>query len=133
MSEKKHVLYVVDKNGVIQNVQLSAALWERVEKKVLAAEEELNPKPTAEVQPEPVDRFKKFIEAWDFRYEYSPAVHCPDCGVRTEDWQNDPAHPFHLKNANIGGLLVFHCKKCGATVRVMHFKDHVAIESAPRK
>ena len=56
---------------------------------------------------------------------------CPQCGAHTADWRNAPAHPFHLTTANLGGLLVFRCKRCQSTVRQKHFRDHMAVECTP--
>ena len=66
--------------------------------------------------------FERLLQFWDFRYPYSPEVTCPRCGAHTADWRNDPAHPFHLTTANLGGLLVFRCKSCQSTVRQKHFR-----------
>ena len=71
------------------------------------------------------------MDSWDFPYEYSPAVKCPVCGSETEDWRTDPFHPFLLSNANMGGLLVFHCAQCGCTIRQKHFKDKMVTEFTP--
>ena len=49
-------------------------------------------------------------------------------GAETDDWRTDPAHPFHLTTANLGGLLVFRCARCHTTIRQKHFRDHRALE-----
>ncbi len=131
MTKKKHVLYLVDTTGHIEGVQLTPELWAMVEKYVQARAADLNGENDPLQRPEALDDFKEFMDVWDFKYPYDPAVTCPHCGTHTADWQQDPAHPFHLKNANLGGLLVFHCKHCGATVRLKHFRDHVATECTP--
>lgn len=133
MNQKKHLLYLVDASGVIEGVQLSPELWRLVEKTVKARAAELNGEDNPLNRPEAMDSFKEFMDAWDFRYPYDPSVTCPQCGAHADDWQRDPRHPFHLKNANLGGLLVFHCKQCGATVRKKHFRDHVATECTPAR
>lgn len=119
------ISYIVTDKGDILSVVVPYDLWQRLEpeaKKLLAASE----KPA--LRPEPMADFETLMEYWDFRYPYSPAVTCPACGKSTDDWRNDPEHPFWLKNATLGGLLVFHCQHCGASVRQKHFTDHVAVE-----
>lgn len=134
MTKKKHILYLVDAAGHIEAVQLTPELWRLVEKTVQTKAAELQGENDPMQRPEALDDFKDFMDAWDFKYAYNPAVECKNCGAHTTNWQEDPEHPFHLKNANLGGLLVFHCKQCGATVRLKHFRDHVATEySAPAK
>lgn len=127
---KEPIHYVTDERGNIVAVQLPLALWERL-RPALAAEGEDTSDAGAPL-PEPMDGFADFLRYWDFRYPYDPAVRCPHCGVHVEDWRTAPGHPFHLANANLGGLLVFHCRSCGATIRQKHFRDHVALESTPR-
>lgn len=109
---------------------LTRQLWNLVRNDLKAGEDELFLKSGAVVS-EPLEDFVKFMDSWDFSYEYSPTVKCPCCGNATDDWRTDPLHPFVLANANIAGLLVFHCTKCGATIRQKHFKDHVAFEFTP--
>jgi DNA-directed RNA polymerase subunit RPC12/RpoP len=58
-------------------------------------------------------------------------VECLHCGARCNDWEHDQAHKFTLRTANLGGLLVFRCTACGATVRKKHFKDHMIFEMTP--
>lgn len=127
--------YLTDTHGNIVAVQLPFALWERL-KAYLPAEEAprgAHIADRASDEPhEPMDAFADFLRYWDFRYPYDPAVACPHCGERVADWRTAPGHPFVLANANLGGLLVFHCNTCGATIRQKHFRDHVALESTPR-
>lgn len=127
---KEEIQYVTDERGNIVAVQVPLALWERL-KGTLAAEAAAAPGAVADI-PEPMDGFADFLRYWDFRYPYDPAVSCPHCGAQVADWRTAPGHPFQLANANLGGLLVFHCKSCGATIRQKHFRDHVALESTPR-
>ena len=127
---KEQIQYVTDALGNIVAVQIPFSLWERL-KGALPAEPPASASTAAEA-PEPLDAFADFLRYWDFRYPYDPAVSCPHCGVHVSDWRDAPGHPFQLANANLGGLLVFHCKSCGATIRQKHFRDHVALESTPR-
>lgn len=127
---KDQVRYLTDARGTVVAVQLPLALWERL-KPALEAEALAETGPGAPA-PEPMDGFADFLRFWDFRYPYDPAVSCPHCGSHVEDWRTAPGHPFRLANANLGGLLVFHCQGCGATIRQKHFRDHVALESTPR-
>lgn len=126
---KEQVHYLTDEHGNIVAVQLSLALWERVKPAILT---DTSAATTSDVSgSEPLEAFAEFLRYWDFRYSYEPAVHCPHCGSHVADWRTAPEHPFRLANANLGGLLVFHCKGCGATIRQKHFRDHVALESSP--
>ncbi|WP_297049688.1 hypothetical protein [uncultured Desulfovibrio sp.] len=126
---KEQVHYLTDERGNIVAVQIPLTLWERLKPLLRSggcAEE------TADAPaPEPLEAFAEFLRYWDFRYPYDPAVKCPQCGHHVADWRTEPGHPFRLANANLGGLLVFHCQKCGATIRQKHFRDHVALESTP--
>lgn len=111
---------------MIQGVQLSAELWKKAEKVVLPLLEEPE---SQELQREgPLKDFQTLMEYWDFTYPYSPRVRCPHCGASCEDWRTDEKHTFILNTANLGGLLVFHCTRCGTTIRHKHFKDHMSIE-----
>ncbi len=123
----QEILYLVDEKGAIQSVQLSYALWKEVEdlvrqKCAKKAEDTLTQKEG------PLKDFAQLMEYWDFPYPYSPKVSCPHCQAHTDDWQRDQSAPFLLTNATLGGLVVFHCKACGTTIRQKHFTDHVAYE-----
>lgn len=119
------ILYLVDDKGTINAVQLSAAAWKKVERHVLAL---LRENDTITQKQGPLNDFKTLMQYWDFSYPYSPEVTCPHCSAHVKDWGTDPEHTFILTNANLGGLLVFHCTKCGTTIRQKHFKDHVSFE-----
>lgn len=126
---KEQIHYLTDEHGNIVAVQLPFALWERLKAELPTG---ALSKPAAPSAPdEALDGFADFLRYWDFRYPYDPAVSCPHCGAHADDWRTAPWHPFHLANANLGGLLVFHCTSCGATIRQKHFRDHVALESTP--
>lgn len=117
--------FLVDASGKKIAVLLPWSLWKRVEPLVQSVLESAD---ESEDFTEPVAAFDEFLRYWDFHYPYSPMVHCPVCGSSTENWREDPEHPFLLVNANLGGLLVFRCKRCNTTIRQKHFKDHVALE-----
>ncbi len=125
-----HLSAVNGADGKAFAYMLSRELWNAIRTDLKIAEAQLRSKEGV-VAKEPLDDFKKFLDFWDFSYEYDPAVVCPVCGSETEDWRTDPFHPFTLANANIGGLLVFHCKECGATIRQKHFKDKMVAEVTP--
>ena len=126
------IFYVTDAAGNPVAVQLALPLWQAVRKHVQDAERRMHDDDPLE-RPEPMAAFQQFLDYWDFKYPYSPDVQCLHCGASTADWRNDPAHPFHLTNANLGGLLVFRCKACGSTVRRKHFRDHSVFEVTPVK
>ena len=103
-------------------------LWKRLEVHFFDLLSDSSPQSFLSQSDGPIRDFNEFLQCWDFSYPYNPSVKCPCCGKETEDWRNDATRPFVLTNANIGGLLVFHCLSCGATIRQKHFRDHVAIE-----
>lgn len=121
--------YVTDASGQLEFVQIPASLWEHMEPRVRDLLEP--PHGDSESPAEPLEAFAEFMRFWDFPYAYSPAVRCPHCGSQSTDWRSGSPRPFRLANANLGGLLVFHCQTCGATIRQKHFRDHVALESTP--
>ena len=133
MANSNHFLPLYDKTGNMYAVLLSAELWTRnrhkLEPLIKSMLEDLEPALMAGThKPEPVAEWEEFKAYWDFKYPLSADVECGNCKVRTEDWLGDPAKPFRLKSAQLGGLVVFHCNTCGATVRKKHFKDHVCFE-----
>ncbi len=124
------ILYIVTKDGHCQSVQLSMDLWNKVENHVVAVAASMQPVEDPFAKPEPLDGLRELKEFWDFTYPFEGHVHCDSCGASTEDFENDASHPFHLTNANFGGLLVFLCR-CGATVRKKHFHRKVVFECTP--
>lgn len=133
MSDSAQIFYLRDAEGHLQAVQLSAALWKKVEHVIQPFLQDLQVSKFPAAAQEPLESFAEFLQFWDFAYPYSPAVSCPHCGQYAEDWRIAPGHPFVLVNANLGGLLVFHCQNCRTTIRQKHFRDHVALEhNTPR-
>ena len=120
-----NILYLKDSKGTVHGVFVPIALWLEIQKSCGSVLKSITEQDDT---PEPMDAFAEFLAYWDFPYPYDPAVHCPHCGAETSNWRNDPLHPFKLANASFGGLLVFHCRKCGTTIRHKHFKDHVCHE-----
>ena len=128
MPRSDHFLSLYDSSGELYAVLLSADFWSRNRHKLeplfLSMIEEVEPV----VRPEPLQEWDEFKAYWDFKYPFCADVTCGNCGTRSEDWLSDPAKPFRLKSAQLGGLVVFHCTHCGATVRKKHFKVHVRFE-----
>lgn len=120
----EEILYLRDAKGKLLAVQVPAALWEKLNGGKAVQTPDAQP-------PEPLAEFDDFMASWTFPYQYEPAVACPGCNAKTADWQRDPAHPFHLRSASIGGVLVFRCGQCAGTIRQKYFKDHVAVEFTP--
>lgn len=116
------ILKLYDDQGHLQAVQISPALWRRLEQHLPSAQ------PTVPAPGHDWPGFAEFEAAWNFPYAYDPAVNCP-CGASTDNWRE--SGEFILKSANLGGLLVFHCNHCQGTVRQKYFKDHVAREFSP--
>jgi hypothetical protein len=121
--------YLHDECGKLCAVQLSPGLWDKVGALVLSAVEA--PVAVSPELPEPLEKWEEFKRYWDFKYPFSADVRCLHCGMSSGDWEHDPAHPFRLLNAHIGGLLVFRCKDCGALIRKKHFTDHAVFEMSP--
>lgn len=128
MAHDDHFLPLYTGKGAPYAVLLSAELWARgryrLEPVIRSLLEELDPVE----KPEPLDEWRTFLELWDFKYPVSADVECPNCHIRTDDWEHDPQKPFRLKGALLSGMVVFTCASCGATVRKKHFKDHVCFD-----
>ena len=133
MGKLRHVLPLYDAEGDLHGILLSPEMWRmagpRLEPILKAALAKLEPQPEFQ---EPLEDWESFLQYWDFKYPVEASVHCKICGISTQHWQEDPNHPFVLKSAQLGGLVVFLCKACGAIVRKKHFKDHVCFEASPR-
>ena len=131
MAHSDHFLPLYDAEGNLHAVLLSAELWRRGAKRLQPLVDSLLESMQPVEQPEPLDEWEMFRQYWDFQYPYNAEVECPHCGVKTPDWTADPAKPFRLRSAQLGGLAVFTCSACGATVRKKHFKDHICYEASP--
>ncbi|MDR0239336.1 MAG: hypothetical protein LBI88_03770 [Deltaproteobacteria bacterium] len=121
------IVYLYDAKGTLIGVQLSPALWECAKPHILAVQKPLSVVET----PEPFDAWEEFKQYWDFKYPICANVECLHCGTRCEDWEHDPARQFRLRTATLGGLLVFRCTVCGASIRKKHFKYHMVFEMTP--
>ena len=124
---------VYDNRGKLHSVMLSASLWDKIRIHVEPLMEALYKKQDPESVSEPLHEWEELKKFWDFKYPVCSDVQCGNCGIKTEDWENDAAKPFIFKVANIGGLVVFTCRSCGATVRKKHFKDHMCFEFSTGK
>lgn len=113
---------VFDSNGKMIAVIVPSELWFEIERVISGNSLK------SISQPEDISGFKELMQAWNFRYPYDPAVKCPHCGNATKDWRNKDEGSFFLVSASFGGLLVFKCHACGATVRHKYFKDHMTVE-----
>ncbi|SHJ69607.1 hypothetical protein ACQ0P8_12025 [Halodesulfovibrio aestuarii] len=131
MSEyETHVKPLYDRDGNLHGVLLSPEIWEKAGKKISEILDQAQDKqPTSEIHQEPIEDWETFKDYWDFKYPFNPGVTCNACGAKSENWEEDTPRVFYLKNASLSGLLVFHCEKCGSTVRKKHFKDHVCLEA----
>ncbi len=128
MTHSENALFLYDKDGKLHSVQLSAAIWEQCRNKLEPYIQAAFAKEAPTPKPEPLHEWEELKQYWDFKYPISTEVHCDNCGANSSDWENDPAKPFRLKGANLGGLVVFSCAHCGATIRKKHFKDHICFE-----
>lgn len=116
------IRYLHSSDGKLEAVQIPAKLWRRLEPLIKGLPQETK-SGTADNE-----GFQEFLDAWTFPYAYDPAVTCPHCHSQSNDWRSDPERPFLLTSANISGHLVFHCNKCGCTIRHKYFRDHMAKE-----
>jgi len=122
------ILYLYDAQGKLCGVQLPPAMWERVKKHLPQGGETQSEPETSDA----LEAWEEFKQYWDFKYPFRADVKCLHCGTVCDDWEHDPKQRFHLRVANLGGLLVFRCSTCGAAVRKKHFKDHVVFEVTPK-
>lgn len=122
MIDYERILKVYDSHGILNGVMIPADLWVEIENLLIdSIVKSSEPR-------EDLSGFNDLMQAWNFRYPYDPAVKCPECGNQTVDWRADEPRDFHLVSGSLAGLLVFHCAKCGATIRHKYFKDHMAVE-----
>lgn len=128
MSHSDHFIPLYTKQGDMYAVMLSAELWSKGKRRLEPLVRTLLEAMEPTERPEPLNQWEDFKAYWDFKYPYSAEVSCGNCGAQSADWLNDPEKPFRLKSAQLGGLAVFNCTKCGATIRKKHFKDHVCFE-----
>lgn len=131
MKKNEHFIRLYDKNGNLHSVQLSAELWQKAGKPLHELLESLFTEAPTEAT-EPMGEWEKFQEYWDFEYPICADVECKACGIKVDNWLTAPEHPFILKSAQLGGLVVFICKGCGAIVRKKHFKDHMCFEASAK-
>lgn len=132
MQEMHSLQYLKGADGEPVFVVLPIALWKAVESQIVPLLGKADTSaPMLSQSPQALRGFEELMQYWDFRYPYVPEVRCPSCGKTTLDWRHDADSPFILTNANIGGLLVFHCRACGSTIRQKYFPDHVAFEHTP--
>lgn len=128
MAHSDHFLPLYDGKGNLYSVMLSGEFWDRNRAKLDPLIRRMLDEIEPVERPEPLHQWEEFKQYWDFKYPYCADVQCNNCGAKSQDWLNDLQKPFALKSAQIGGLAVFRCNNCGATVRKKHFKDHMCFE-----
>lgn len=126
MAFEKKILRLYDSDNRFAGVFVPADVWEKVGPAIINL---LNDGEQSEGPNASWDDFRNLMRHWDFPYAYDPKVSCPNCKASSKDWRQD--NEFLLHNANLGGLLVFKCASCGATIRHKYFKDRVAVECDP--
>lgn len=131
MKKNEHFIRLFDRHGNLHSVQLSAELWQKGGQPLHDFIDSLFGEDPTTI-PEPVEEWEQFKKFWDFEYPLCSDVECKACGCKVSDWQTAPGHPFVLKSAQLGGLVVFLCKECGAIVRKKHFKDHICFEASSK-
>ena len=115
------ILKIFDSSGAFVGVFVPAKQWEALEKTLAPAARPVG-------TDHDLEGFNELLASWNFAYSYDPAVTCPVCGCHTENWQVDSGQPFRLVSASIGGLLVFHCRQCGTTIRHKYYRRHMVKE-----
>ncbi len=128
MADSDHFLPLFDEKGNLYAVMLSAELWGKGRNRLEPLIRNLLGSLQPETPQEPLHEWDELVKYWDFRYPVCYDVQCGNCGAQTDDWRNATDKPFRLKSAQWGGLAVFSCNKCGATVRKKHFKDRYCFE-----
>ncbi|MBD5607893.1 MAG: hypothetical protein HDQ93_03470 [Desulfovibrio sp.] len=116
-----------DANGELVEVRIPAGEWRKIEP-LIAKFQTASPAPATLDSDSAMDEFKRFMAAWDYRYDYDPAVKCPVCSTETLDWRADAARPFALKTASLGGTLIFVCAGCGSIIRHKYFRYNFETE-----
>lgn len=119
-----------DASGNPVGVFVPLELWKKVSH--LVEQVEARERTRNQDRPEPIDDWENLKKFWDFRYPVDMDVTCGECGETTENWQQDEPRKFRLTAANLGGLVSFECRKCGAKIIKRHFKDKIAVETKPR-
>ncbi len=137
MPANNHFLKLYDAKGMLCTVMISAELWEKNKKELEpiinnALKEFTCEAPLIETS-EPLQEWEYFLQLWDFKYPVNTEVFCGQCNQSTPNWLTDTEKKFRLKSAQLGGLVVFDCQCCGATVRKKHFKDHFCFEFTSKK
>lgn len=131
MAHDESYLSLYDASGTLYGVMISADLWHKSRHQLEPILQSACTPAEPVEQPEPLQEWEDFRSYWDFKYPLTTEVTCGHCGAHTDHWEEDPAKPFRLKSAQLGGLVVYTCKGCGATVRKKHFKDHYCFEFTP--
>lgn len=114
MGKSRHVLPLYDAEGALHGILLSPELWRvagpRLEPVLNAALAQLEPQAAFQ---EPLEDWESFLQYWDFKYPVEASVSCKICGASTENWQEDPKHPFMLKSAQLEALWCFCANHAG--------------------
>ncbi len=129
MINSKKVQPIYSESGDLMAVLISAEKWLKHQNQLEKILFEEPAQPPA--SPEPMSDWNRFLSYWDFNYPIEKSTRCRNCGTSTEDWTIDAPRKFTLRNANLGGLVVFRCRTCNYLVRKKHFKDHTYYESSP--
>lgn len=128
MSENS-IVHAYDASGRRLGVFIPSALWDQLDDDIRNALAKPVRKPIP--RKEPVADWEALVSCWDFPYPVDMDVHCKHCGNDTSDWQQDQPRKFHLKAANLGGLVSFECCECRSRIRKNHFKDQIEVSCTP--
>lgn len=118
-----------DANGELLEVRIPAEEWRKIER--LIAKFQVSSPAPLQASGSAMDEFARFMDAWDYRYEYDPGVKCPVCSAETADWRAGAERPFALKTASLGGTLIFMCARCGSIIRHKYFRYNFETEVDP--
>ncbi|SDB16959.1 hypothetical protein SAMN05660653_00796 [Desulfonatronum thiosulfatophilum] len=128
MSENS-IIHAFDASGKRLGVFIPSSLWDQLDNPIKNAL--ANPVIKPKQVKEPIADWETLVACWDFPYPVDKDVNCQHCGITTEDWQHDTPRKFHLKAANLGGLVSFECCACHARIRKNHFKDVIEVSCTP--
>lgn len=124
-----NIVHAFDAQGNPLGVFIPFAVWEQLDQHIRQALDAPN-KQLQQIK-EPIDDWEMLVSCWDFPYPVDTDVACQVCENQTQDWKQDSPRKFHLKAANLGGLVSFECCSCQARIRKNHFKDAIEVTCTP--
>lgn len=129
-----HVQPLYNQRGELLGILLSPEIWTLTEDRVSPIlDKALSRLEPSEPEPEPITDWETLVKFWDFKYPVDKSVKCDRCQAQTQDWSADSPRLFRLKNASMGGLVIFTCQTCQSQISKRHFKKHIECKTTPPK